>query len=422
MPFAAEDSQPNESIHRRRAPSLVVPRGTGKGKWKSVNAFNSKHNAPPRHSLPYRVPNIPPPQKRRRIAVVVKTEPRSPSPSPRRAATSGSKRYFPVPRDCTRLDPNYVANRRKWAQRESSVLRNLGLRVLKFFFRDDGMVIEWESTEEVWLDTLLRVRGRHVTVPEEREIIDLDADLADPTAVAESPTVPSQREMDAGPAEIIDVHDVAPDSPVYSPTLSAVQSDDDDEDVMSFEEEEAYLSQSALDFLRKFIMTFDTDRASLVTAYSDEAILSFRDNNFACPTKFTVRRSPAANSNSKPSLPKLPVLDGFRFVHEGGCVDIDYDLIVLDAPHSHSDAAARPPATDVMLTVHGEVVHANQRTLAIDQAFVLRRRMTTRKQRDKDDEGCQWPLVVLSHQIVVRDTDTPWVQWTGKLEDLGRRY
>jgi hypothetical protein len=68
-----------------------------------------------------------------------------------------------VPYDCTRAARNtdFAANRRKWARRECTVLRDLGLHVEKFFFRyasspslytlplkdtaprDDGMVIEW---------------------------------------------------------------------------------------------------------------------------------------------------------------------------------------------------------------------------------------------------------------------------------------
>ncbi|KAF7289960.1 NTF2 domain-containing protein [Mycena indigotica] len=316
---------------------------------------------------------------------VIKSEPRSPSPPPRRSATSGSKRFFPVPQDCTRLNPNYVANRRNWAQRECVGLRELGLHITKYFFRDDGMVIEWTSKEEVWLDTLLHVKGKAPV--KEPEIIDVDAE-----SDSEPPDMRSRSANAISPTP----------TPIHSLVLSPEHSTvEDEEEPMSFEEEETHLHQCALNFLQKFITTFDADRASLVTAYSDDATLSFRDNNFAHPQHFTVRRSSAANS--KPSLPKIPVLDGFRFVHPGGWVNVDYDVLVLDPPNL---PAGKSPTTDVMLSIHGEVVDADQRALAIDQAFVLR----------KCKGAHQWPLIVLSHEMVVRDT--PWVQWTGKPEDL----
>ncbi|KAJ7669000.1 hypothetical protein B0H17DRAFT_216185 [Mycena rosella] len=93
---------------------------------------------------PVSLPRAPPPAPRDSSpppTPQIKLEPRTPSPPPspppRRSATSGSKRYFPVPYDCTRasIDPEFVTNRRKWARSECGVLRDLGLKVAKFFFR-----------------------------------------------------------------------------------------------------------------------------------------------------------------------------------------------------------------------------------------------------------------------------------------------
>ena len=77
-------------------------------------------------------------------------------------STSGSKRYAPLPLECRRSHPNYVAARSAWARKEQEALRRLGLRVVRSFIRfvtvslsypfltsryclrrEDGMVIDW---------------------------------------------------------------------------------------------------------------------------------------------------------------------------------------------------------------------------------------------------------------------------------------
>ncbi|KAJ6571879.1 hypothetical protein B0H19DRAFT_1255807 [Mycena capillaripes] len=322
--------------------------------------------APDIHSSP---PSTPP--------IRIKLENRSPSPPPadppRRSATSGSKRYFPVPADCTKaLNPQFAANRRKWARSECAVLLDLGLKVTKFFFRDDGMVIEWTSNEPVWFDTLRSVQERpRVVVPAGQEIIDVDAD--DP--------LPSPSADDAMP-------------PVT----------EEEEIPLTLEEEEEQLQQLSLAFIQRYILTFDRDRDSLANAYSEDAIFSFRDNNFACPTHFTFQRTRPSSAQSKSTMPKLPALQNYRFSPRSGMIDIDYDTVVLerelDAP------------TKVMLSVHGQLVGVDERTLGIDQTFVLRRDISGTGKSDA------WPLVAISHQMVVRDT--PWIHWTGTLDGLIR--
>ncbi|KAF8269684.1 hypothetical protein EI94DRAFT_924285 [Lactarius quietus] len=60
--------------------------------------------------------------------------------------TSGSKRYAPLPLECRRSHPNHAAARSAWARKEQEALRRLGLRVVRTFIREDGMVIDWPST------------------------------------------------------------------------------------------------------------------------------------------------------------------------------------------------------------------------------------------------------------------------------------
>ncbi|KAJ7749283.1 hypothetical protein DFH07DRAFT_1062373 [Mycena maculata] len=455
----AEDSQPNESIDkRRRIPSLVVPhksihptgwpsRGNNRGRSRGGNSTthsngrnvslpSSSASGPTNPSGPTLVPNDrpipvpnyapkavskdllniqsptdePPAIKTEELAPRlpspapntrdpspppihrVKLEPRTPSPPPpdppRRAVTSGSKRYFPVPRDCMRANPEFSTNRRKWAHREGAVLRDLGLHIDKFFFRDDGMVIEWTSAEPVWFDTLRPVRARpRAPPPITQEIIDVDADSPDapPEPVAPPPRAPSPA------VSVISV----PSSPIADVAVTAQEAQ------LTSEEEHDSLERLSLDFIKQYILTFDSDRDALAGAYAEDAIFSFRDNNFACPTHFTFQRA-ARLGQSKSTMPRLPALQNYHFYPNSGTIDLDYDVVVLEPQ--------RDAPTKVMLSANSQLVGADQRTLGIDQCFVLQRDERAAKGKDA------WPLVAISHQMVVRET--PWVHWNGTLDTL----
>ncbi|KAJ7442526.1 hypothetical protein B0H11DRAFT_2251414 [Mycena galericulata] len=367
--------QPRSPTPRTRSPTTAVPRGT-----------------------------TPPP-----TPVHVKHEPRTPSPPPadppRRTATSGSKRYFPVPPDCTRRNPEFQDNRRKWARRECVILRDLGLHIEKFFFRDDGMVIEWTSAEPVWFDTLRPVRARpRAPPPVTHEIIDVDEESSDAPSQPIAPPAPRP------PSPSVSVISV-PSSPIPVPSPPNPPGEDVDiptqSEPLTPEEQQAQLQQLSLDFIQKYILMFDSDRSSLASAYSEDAIFSFRDNNFACPTHFTFQRARPAQSKSSSgnSMPKLPALQNYRFSPHGGMIELDFDTVALEP---QLDAPAK-----VMLSVHGQLVDPDQRTIGIDQSFVLQR----------DERGAKgddaWPLVAISHQMVVRDT--PWVHWKGSLDGLIHR-
>ncbi|KAJ7770636.1 hypothetical protein B0H16DRAFT_1516138 [Mycena metata] len=394
-----------------------------------------------------RVPDSPPPAKRRRISpapavkieeapallqsppraqmspppvlcssppstppVRVKLEARTPSPPPsdpvRRAVRSGSKRYFPVPAKCGKRlpgtnnpNPDFVANRRKWAKAECAVLRDLGLKVEKIFFRDDGMVIEWTSDVDVWLDNLRPVQERPRTaIAAGQDIIDVDADDPDPIPPPHPrPQTPAARS--ASPIAL-------PSSP--PPAHSAADAQEVQVHVpLSIEEDTAQLLQLSIEYIKKYITTFDADRGAVAGAYTADAIVSFRDNNFACPTHFTFQRA-AGRGGAKRTMPKLPALQNYRFSPAGRVIDVDYDTVALESE------VERP--TKIMLNVHGQLVGVGGsdegRMLAIDQAFVLRR-----PSGDEQADGVDaWPLLAMSHLMVVRDT--PWVHWTGTLDAL----
>ncbi|KAJ7136148.1 hypothetical protein C8R44DRAFT_976835 [Mycena epipterygia] len=438
------------------------PRSPPPLKRRRINEPVIKTEEPPA-VLPPRLPSPPAPPLRvpspPSTPAHIKLEPRTPSPPPadppRRAVTAGSKRYFPVPPGCTRANPDFVANRRKWAQRECTVLRALGLRVHKFFFRDDGMVIEWTSAEPVWFDTLRPVHVR--PAPAEHEIIDVDAEdtPAEPDPppepvleIIDLDAEPSNASTDPDPppspppvalsrhssppialppaassppgfvAAAVEDEQVAPEDGQMAPEQQTAPEEeriaagdeqmledaqiDPEEEQMSPEEEQAQLQQLSLEFIQEYILTFDRDRAALASAYAEDAIFSFRDNNFACPTHFTFQRA-RPSQQSKSTMPKLPALQSYRFSPHGGVIDVDYDTVVLEP-------TLEVPAM-VMLSVHGQLVAPDARTLAIDQSFILRRNVGSGAEA--------WPLVAISHQMVVRDT--PWVRLAGTLDGLIHR-
>ncbi|KAJ7039920.1 hypothetical protein C8F04DRAFT_1085331 [Mycena alexandri] len=371
--------------------------------------------SPPRPQMsPPPVPRASPPST---PAVRVKLEARTPSPPPsdpvRRAVRSGSKRYFPVPANCEKRlprtnnpNPDFITNRRKWAKAECAVLRDLGLKVEKFFFRDDGMVIEWTSDVDVWLDNLRPVQERPRTVISAgQDIIDVDADDHDPIPSS----LPRPRTPAARSASPIAV-------PASPPAYSAVYAQEEEVEVevemevpLTIEEDRAQMRQLSIEYIKKYITTFDADRAAVAAAYTADAIVSFRDNNFACPTHFTFQRA-AGRGGTKRTMPKLPALQNYRFSPGGRVIDVDYDTVALESE------VERP--TKVMLNVHAQLLGVGGsdegRTLAIDQVFVLRRPIRD-EQADSVGENA-WPLLAMSHLMVVRDT--PWVHWTGTLDTL----
>lgn len=107
-------------------------------------------------------------------------------------------------------------------------------------------------------------------------------------------------------------------------------------------------------------------------------------------------------------MPKLPALQNYRFAPRAGEFYIDYDTVVLEP-------TADAPTEKVMLSVHGQLVGiADERAqMGLDQVFVLRRNVGVGGSASGNGA---WPLVAISHQMVVRDT--PWVQWTGTLDGL----
>ncbi|THU81058.1 hypothetical protein K435DRAFT_972485 [Dendrothele bispora CBS 962.96] len=71
--------------------------------------------------------------------------------------TTGSHWAHPYPEDCLKHKnrTGWQEARQAWYDREADVLRKKGLTITRWFFRDDGMAIDWRSPRPVWSDTLL---------------------------------------------------------------------------------------------------------------------------------------------------------------------------------------------------------------------------------------------------------------------------
>lgn len=94
--------------------------------------------------------------------------------------TSGSKRYAPLPLECRKSHPNHAAARSAWARKEQEALRRLGLRVVRSFIREDGMVIDWEAIDSEPTDTAAVI---------ERALLLNDAALRDPPVLSAERTI-----------------------------------------------------------------------------------------------------------------------------------------------------------------------------------------------------------------------------------------
>ncbi|KAF9053832.1 hypothetical protein BDZ89DRAFT_295826 [Hymenopellis radicata] len=148
--------------------------------------------------------------------------------------------------------------------------------------------------------------------------------------------------------------------------------------------------QLALDYLQYFIIHFDRDRASLEDAYADNAILScsvVRDKTLivsearafsGCSSDSLLAIGPQEISQALVSFG-----DHRFFPYNTESSHIDYDIICLGNEQ-------------VLLIVHTKVVNDTGKRVAVDQTFIL---------SSHTDDACRWPLLALSHQMVLRDSN-----------------
>ncbi|KDQ51071.1 hypothetical protein JAAARDRAFT_73883 [Jaapia argillacea MUCL 33604] len=95
---------------------------------------------------------------------------RTPSPQPfslPRRVTSGSQLITPLPIHCRKTAKNLLwkRSREKWADEQKKKLEGKGLKVVKWFLRDDGLALDWTSPRPVWSDTLMPERPLDLISP-----------------------------------------------------------------------------------------------------------------------------------------------------------------------------------------------------------------------------------------------------------------
>jgi hypothetical protein len=150
-----------------------------------------------------------------------------------------------------------------------------------------------------------------VDIPTDVEIIDIDADPESPPrnpSPLPGPTLPVPSSVPD------DVDELDSDSPandaivvVYNHHVTDAQTvatDDADDEQIEIEIHELglqfvqqYVCPPVLPtshlrlILRRYILTFDSERPALARAYTDDAVFSFRDTDLAAPAHFTFQRA-----------------------------------------------------------------------------------------------------------------------------------
>ncbi|KAL5531490.1 hypothetical protein ACEPAG_4367 [Sanghuangporus baumii] len=358
------------------------------------------------------------------LAIIPKRE-RSPTPSltttlePR---TSGVKLVAPLPIACKSSSPNYHAARKQWVWEEMKVLTTLGLTVTNKFVRDDGLSLEWESPVPVWPDTLK------------------PANLPSPSS--SSPMRITQEDI---PMQI-----------EPEPALSISEKE-------SLEKQATELEDLAIEFLKKYVRTFDTNRAELSGAYAHNALFSYSVHEyctvphnsvaeaFTSPSAAAVHRfaprkgsrnlrsNGSGNLYSGPSeiVKALQFLGPHKFCARSP-TELHWDVLAVQlgptarARASSSSSSSRSGKSQiaelfVFLSSHGSLAlieekgkgksTSSEKKLSFDQCFLLQRPHGSKgkwsrgsgEARDAAESGnnqascAEWPLVAINHQLTVRD-------------------
>lgn len=435
----------------------------------------------------------------------LKQEYRSPSPFTKPQpfpVNSGTKRFHPLPYNCTQAHPDYKRNRSYWAREQwmDVLTRSPGLKNGNMVIRDDGLAIDWTSDVPVWSDTLVPVHLDPRDGIDEEEDTDGDEDEDDDEIQEIAPPPKKPDPPRKPPIEVIDVDALSSDEEQQEEAededeeeeqeLAHRQDDDEDglyadddyedesededdidEDAETDLEEERDVEglrepppspahggfgdddalagpsmavqdppRSALDmcqttdplfklrarrrqemqqlmeeFLTRYIQTFERDRESLSDAYAPYAQFSIRTHirnassiprvSRYCPSPAT----PAPDSSHILRAADIPratgranIMQAFArlgphtFFPHGKTFDIDYDHVFL----ANVDGTG-----DVLLSFYGEVVLVSggsepDECLSVDQTMLLR------NVDDAEEEEHDWPMVIVSHQMIVKDV--PW--------------
>ncbi|KAG7449843.1 uncharacterized protein BT62DRAFT_610205 [Guyanagaster necrorhizus] len=204
--------------------------------------------------------------------------------------TSGSKWYHPLPPDCRKSNPNWSANRKHWFKQEGKFLRSRGLNILRNFFRDDGMVIDWSSPVPVWSDTLEPEQSSSSSYPppipitsksKKRKETKSSKHLLNGITSSEPIILPGSSLIPPSNANT----EINSTIPVPSDEPETIVIDHDDHTELATQlpialavtevDRQATMESHALQYLKQYVLTFDGDRSLLREAYAENALFSY---------------------------------------------------------------------------------------------------------------------------------------------------
>ncbi|EJD07372.1 uncharacterized protein FOMMEDRAFT_164358 [Fomitiporia mediterranea MF3/22] len=325
--------------------------------------------------------------------------------------TSGVKLIAPLPTACHKSSSrNYQDARKQWIREEVKALNALGLSVKKFFIRDDGLALEWQSPVPVWPDTL-----KPATQPPTKQVSPINVE-----------------------DDVVEMQDVQ--APLHV----------DQEDL---ERQATELEDLAIEYLKKYAWTFDTNCALLASAYAKDALFSYSipDHDNALPkmaaftnlsiaalTKLLLgpRKGPrnlvgGDTMNSIYSGPSkivaaLSSLGPFKFCAQSP-TDLHWNVLALPQLPQHGTTQTQvgnrtqPNNSEtplVYLSSHGYLTEVNnnankngnavsasgaEKRISFDQCFLLRRPDFDPNSTTSTTSTAEWPLVAVNHQLTVRE-------------------
>ncbi|KAL5537083.1 hypothetical protein ACEPAF_906 [Sanghuangporus sanghuang] len=336
--------------------------------------------------------------------------------------TSGVKLVAPLPIACKISSPNYHKARKQWVWEEIKALNALGLTVTNKFVRDDGLSLEWESPVPVWPDSLK------------------PANFPSPSS-----STPQRTTQEDIPMQI---------EPESMRPISEKE---------ELERQATELEDLAIEFLRKYVRTFDTNRVELSGAYAHNALFSYsvhEHTNVPCnsvaaaftnlsaaavhrfaPRKGSrnLRSKSPGNLHSGPSeiVKALQSLGPHKFCARSP-TELHWEVLALQlgptarASSSSSSSPSRSGTSQiagpfVFLSSHGYLTlvegkrkgksTSSEKKLSFDQCFLLQRPHGSKgkgpigsgetpdseESGNNQDSNAEWPLVAIDHQLTVRD-------------------
>ncbi|KAH0833282.1 hypothetical protein J3R83DRAFT_12347 [Lanmaoa asiatica] len=369
----------------------------------------------------------------------------SPLSVERRLVTSGTKRFAPVPNDCLPSCTRYKHNRSEWVARCAKELEALNLTSERKLIRDDGLIIDWKSDVPVWSDTL------------KPDPLDLAATIMlahrsnaqwhRPPFRKDSPpksaTIVSTQECPTTSPPILgDVSDVAPplrkklpvpprpsskrlnnhSQPIFvntppsgpgssSPYRVHIPSDTQHDQVAvppkplsrvcdrsiapcTSSKAEEEMSEMTLSYIRRYVQTYEADRASLASAYARNASFAYRVHQL-------IQNISGGGSSVRTASPQC-FFSGTKRTR----LDIVTTLLTLPCLHSNTQSSGIAQIEYDIFYLGVELGMFVNCRVVISAKTVVHSLILQRKEVDVEDAAIEgvWPLTAIAHQILVFQT------------------